>query len=350
MDLLRPFVVGEPLATEGEQVRLAHRLAEHDRRRDLFAPRGMRHAEADRFRDLRMREQHFVDFPRRYFLAAAVDQLFDPADECQIAVCIEHALIAGPKPAIDERRRVRIRIVLVPANDVRALDDDLAALTGSEVLSCRVHDADLHIGAATHRSRFAGGRRQRVGSHLMRRFGHAVRLEHRRSEGRLEIVHHLRRQRRAAGSNEPQLFRAGRLARFWIRPRKQQLVKRRHGGVPRGADVLCGAPERQRIELARNDDGAASRQRRQRGRNEAMHVKQRHHAERHVVAGQRIAARDVLRRDREVRVRQRHALRPAGAAARVQDEGNIIDGRGNKRPAIGRAHERDAAGGVHVDR
>ena len=89
---------------------------------------------------------------------------------------------------------------------------DLAALAGgsdcpspSMMLMRRRCRAD--------RSGLARGRRQRVGRHLVRRLGHAVGLEHRRAERRLEIVHDLRRQRRAAGSDEAQLLGAGRLGR-----------------------------------------------------------------------------------------------------------------------------------------
>ena len=46
----------------------------------------VRHAEADRFGDRRMRQQHFVDLARRDLLAAAVDQLLDAADQRQVAV------------------------------------------------------------------------------------------------------------------------------------------------------------------------------------------------------------------------------------------------------------------------
>ena len=81
----------------------------------------------------------------------------------------------------------------------------------------RVHDADLHVGAGPDRSRLACAGRQRIRRHLVRGLGHAVRLEHRRAERRFEIVHHLRRQRRAARADEAQLLGAGGLRRVRLR-------------------------------------------------------------------------------------------------------------------------------------
>ena len=126
-------------------------------------------------------------------------------------------------------------------------------------------------------------------------------------------------------------------------------MQRRHRRIPRRAVVPRDAPERERTEFSGHDDRAAGRQRRQRRRHEAVHVKQRHHAQRHIVRRQRVAACDVARRDGEVGVLERHALGPAGAAARVQDERDVIDvGRLNGPPAgdPGKTHR---ARGVHLD-
>ena len=172
-------------------------------------------------------------------------------------------------------------------------------------------------------SRFARG--QRVGRHLVRRLGHAVGLEHRRAECRLEIVHDLRRQRRAARPDEPELGGAGGRRRARLDARQQQLMDGRHRRVPGRAEFLGGGPERQRVELARHDDRAARRQGGQRRGDQAVHVKQRHHAQRDVARAESVAARDVAGRDRQVGVRQRHALGPAGAAARMQNQRDIVD-------------------------
>ena len=110
--------------------RLALRLAQHHRRGDFFAPGGMRHAEGDRFGHGGMREQHFVDFARRNFFAAAIDQFLDAAGQREIAVGIEKALIAGAEPAVGEGLRVGFGIIFVAGDHVRSLNDHFAALAG----------------------------------------------------------------------------------------------------------------------------------------------------------------------------------------------------------------------------
>ena len=104
-------------------------------------------------------------------------------------------------------------------------------------------------------------------------------------------------------------------------------MNRRYRRVPRRAGVPHDAPERQRAELRRHHHGSARRQGRERGRDEAVHVKERHDAQRHVARGQVVRAGHVTRRNRQVRVRQRHALRASGAAARMQDQGDVVRAR-----------------------
>ena len=80
-----------------------------------------------------------------------------------------------------------------------------------------------------------------------------------------------------------------------------------------------------------------------------MYVEERHDAQRHVVAGQRVAARDVLRGDRQVRVRQGNAFGASGAAARVQHERDVVGRRRRDRVAAGHPRQPDGAGGIDVD-
>ena len=102
MDLLGSLEVGQPLLAVGEQLGLGGLTAQRDRRRDLFAPGRVRHAEGDRLGNLRVREQHLVDLARRDLLAAAIDHLLQAAGQREIAVLVEHSLVAGPEPPIDE--------------------------------------------------------------------------------------------------------------------------------------------------------------------------------------------------------------------------------------------------------
>ena len=122
-----------------------------------------------------MAEQNFVDLARTDFLAAANDQLLDAAGECQVAIAVEEALIAGAEPAVGVRLGVGLRIVLVTGHHARALDDHFAALAGCQ---------------------------KRAG------LGHAIGFEHRHAEDALHPLHHFRGQGGAAGADETEALGA----------------------------------------------------------------------------------------------------------------------------------------------
>ena len=112
------------------------------------------------------------------------------------------------------------------------------------------------------------------------------------------------------------------------------------------------APERQRIELAGHDDRAAGRERRQRRRHQAVHVKQRHHAHRHVVGrSARNAARRSAPKSRDSRASAARAS--AGRCCRwcaASSATSSSDG-GGKRTAVGDAPSSDTRPErIHVDR
>ena len=157
--------------------------------------------------------------------------------------------------------------------------------------------------------------------------GHAIRFEHRCAKRGFEIAHHLRRKRRAARSNETQSLGACGLPGCDVVTRQQKLVQGRHGRPPGDAASPGDTPERQRIEPRGHDHRPAGRQRGEQRCHEAMNVKQRHHAQRDILWTESVGACDVARRDGQVGVGERNALGPPGAAARVQDERDILDGR-----------------------
>src|SRR6202023_2058520 len=97
---------------------------------------------------------------------------------------------------------IRFGIVFIPAKHIRTLNGDLATMIGTEMISVLVHDADAQAGAHSHRTRLAVSWRQRVRGHLVRRFGHAVGFDERNAKESLYSVNQLRRQRRAAGTDE----------------------------------------------------------------------------------------------------------------------------------------------------
>src|SRR6185503_15348801 len=60
-------------------VRCRLALAQHDRRRDVFAEHVVWHGEGDALMDRGMLHDDLIDFPRRDLLTPAVDDLLEPA-------------------------------------------------------------------------------------------------------------------------------------------------------------------------------------------------------------------------------------------------------------------------------
>src|SRR5712692_983246 len=135
--------------------------------------------------------------------AAADNDVLDPSGQMQIAVCVEKSLVPGTKPSLNKRTSIGFRIVFVSAKHVRSLNDDLTSLVGSEVIALRVHDADTNAGPHAYGTRLAMPGRQRIGGHLVRRFGHAVSFDEGHSENLFHLVNGLRRKWRTAGADKP---------------------------------------------------------------------------------------------------------------------------------------------------
>src|SRR5262245_33913306 len=144
MDLLRTFELGQPLAAPGQDVCFRCGIAQRDGGFDLLTQCRMRNAEADGCAHLGMGEQDFVDLGRSDLFASAVDQLLNSSHEAQVAIGIEHTLVAGAKPAVEKRSRIRFGVVLITLNDVRTLDYNLALLASVEMPPFVIHDADAN--------------------------------------------------------------------------------------------------------------------------------------------------------------------------------------------------------------
>ena len=115
VDLLWPLVISQPLLAVRQELAFGHVLSNDDGCGDFFSPGLMRNTETHGFGHRRMGQQHFVDLSWRDLFAATVDELFDARHERQISLLVEKSLIARAEPAIDERLRIRFRIVLVSA-------------------------------------------------------------------------------------------------------------------------------------------------------------------------------------------------------------------------------------------
>ena len=162
----------------------------------------MRTAKCDRGRDRRMLQQNLVDLVGRDVFSTADDDVFNAAGQVQVTIFVEIALVSGAKPSVDEGAGVCFRIVFVSTKYICALDRDFAALIVFERISAFIHDPDAQTGAHSHRSGLAMARRQRIRSHLMRRFGHAVRFHKRHAKFVFDFMNQFRRQRCAARSQD----------------------------------------------------------------------------------------------------------------------------------------------------
>src|SRR4030095_11134958 len=76
-------------------------------------------------------------------LAAAIDDLFQPAGDEEKPVRVEVAEVAGPEPALAEAGRRRLGIVLVAGHDVDATHDDLPADARGEGMTVGIDDRNL---------------------------------------------------------------------------------------------------------------------------------------------------------------------------------------------------------------
>ena len=222
-------------------------VAQHDGRSHLFSQLLVGQREGDRLRHRRMVEQRLVDLARRDLLAAAIDDLLEPPGQAQIAVLVDPPLIAGAQPPLGEGRGVRLRVGEIAAGHVAAADHHLPGLAGGQQPAGAVHDRDLGPRRHAHRARLARARRQRIRSHLVRRLGHAVGLDHRRAEHLFETRHHLRRERRRRRADQPQVDALEDLS-VARRAIEHRLMDGGDRGVPGGARLLEPGEEAQRVE------------------------------------------------------------------------------------------------------
>src|SRR5439155_24682644 len=118
--------------------------------------------EADRLSYRRVGEGHCVNLTRCDLFATAVDQLFQAADQRQVAIRVKHTLVTSAKPAVREGGGVRLGIVVVTVGHVRPLDHHFALSTNRKQSTCLVHDRDLHPGTAPDRAWPSWRRGQRV--------------------------------------------------------------------------------------------------------------------------------------------------------------------------------------------
>ena len=194
--------------------------------------------------------------------------------------------------------------------------------------------------------------------HLVRRLGHSIRLEHGNPEALLDRRLERRGKRRGTGARKAQGVRGRRLR---LGAADEHVVDRRHRRIPRRSMADGVVPERPCAEARRRDDRAAGVERRERRREQAVDVEERHDAKADVVRRERVVVGDRTRRVREVALPQRHDLRLARGPARVQEQRHRVgiglrdrcrpptEGELASRP-FRHVDHRDAELGAHVSR
>src|SRR5206468_4084353 len=113
---------------------LGARRPDDERLGQLLAALLVRDADDRGVGDVRVVEQHGLEFGRGNLVALVLDQLLYPVDDRVAAVLVYHRDVAGVQPplAVDRRRR-GLRVVQVALHDLRPSDPQLTGLTGAGV-------------------------------------------------------------------------------------------------------------------------------------------------------------------------------------------------------------------------
>ena len=153
----------------------------------------------------------------------------------------------------------------------------------------------------------------------MARLGHPVRLDDRDAVGLLAAGEQRGAQRRRARADETQ-----RLRRRPVLLVEDHPVQRRPGRHPGHGVIPRVAPEAPRREACGHDHGAAAREGREHRGDEAVHVEERHRAERDVVAAQGVELGEAAGRRDQVPLQEGNLFRPARRPARVENERDVV--------------------------
>src|SRR5712675_528665 len=84
----------------GDQIAFSSVSVKHDRRRHSFAIDSVGNSKAHRLSHCRMSEQRLINLARRNLLPTAIDQFFEAANERQITIRIQIALVARAEPGL----------------------------------------------------------------------------------------------------------------------------------------------------------------------------------------------------------------------------------------------------------
>src|SRR5450759_3874755 len=159
VEVPRHLEVRQARPGKSQQLFLRDRVVEDDSGADLLPPGWMRDAEAHSLLHGGVRLEHLVYLAWRDLFSASVDELLDPAQQPQVAVCVEHAEVASAEPASRERARVGFGIALVAVDHVWPAHRHLAAFARRQLVAGIVQDRDFYAGSAADAARLAAAGR-----------------------------------------------------------------------------------------------------------------------------------------------------------------------------------------------
>src|SRR5579875_71284 len=172
---------------------------EHDEGGHRFARVLVWHSDDGGFRYSGMLEQYLFHLAGIDVEATGDDQVFGAVNNVEVALFIHPADIAGTHPAVVEGVLSLFRAVPVAFHDVRSLDDDLAYAARWQQFVCfRFHDGRVNVGHGQTHAAVAYIDVERVAVGDGRGFAQPVALHQPAARHGLEIVAHLRGQRRRA--------------------------------------------------------------------------------------------------------------------------------------------------------
>ena len=177
---------------DGDDVHGRYRYSPWTGGADPLAVHRVRQREDGRLRDAGASGEYLFHPFRRDLLAAAVDDVLDPARDGQVSTGVDGAEIACAQPSFDEGAAAERPVAEVAAGDGRTGDPDLA------VDDPRRRRGGCADAAAAH----IGGVAERAAADVVGRLGHAVGGEHRHPELRLQTGCGLGCQRCAAAAHE----------------------------------------------------------------------------------------------------------------------------------------------------
>ena len=205
-----------------------------------------------------MLQQRVLDLARADLVAAALDQVGrPPPDDADVAVGVAHRHVAGPEPAVPERRRRRVRPVQVLQEQVRPAHLDLADRSPS----CRRRrpcSSTTRTVDAVHRQPDRARPAIAVEPHadVHQRLAHPVPLDDALTGGLRDPLVVARGQRRRAGDQQPRARGTPRPARWSASTASRDpVVHRRDAEHHRGA----GSPARGRWPRPRTSRAAPNR-------------------------------------------------------------------------------------------